>query len=354
MKFDFNDIVIEPKYLSSISSRKEIDVNVDGRLPIFVSPMDTVVDKDNYDVFLKLGMNVCLPRKTGFIFNKNEMYVSYGLDEIIDTITHHENNRHTPEYWYKYGEEQSVLYKYEHKKQAILIDIANGHMDKLYDAIKRYKKIFPYTTLMVGNVANPHTFRMLSEAGADYIRVGIGNGAGCLTTQQTGVGYPMASLIQECYRMKISSNLKAKIVADGGFKSYSDIIKALALGADYVMLGSILNKSLESSGDMYWKGIKLNRRLANFLYKRNFKIKKKFRGMSTKEVQKKWGNTSLKTSEGVTRFFDVEYTLEQWTKNFIDYLKSAMSYTDCRDLTAFIGKVNFNMITNESYKRFNK
>ena len=62
------------------------------------------------------------------------------------------------------------------------------------------------------------------------------------------------------------------------------------------------------------------------------KIQKKYRGMSTKEVQKKWGNTQLKTSEGVTRYFDVEYTLEQWTQNFMDYLKSAMSYTNSINL----------------------
>jgi isopentenyl diphosphate isomerase/L-lactate dehydrogenase-like FMN-dependent dehydrogenase len=81
----------------------------------------------------------------------------------------------------------------------------------------------------------------------DYqYEIGIGNGAGCLTTQQTGVGYPMASLIQECYRIKKGAGLKAKIVADGGFKIYSDVIKALALCSDYVMLGGILNRSLES------------------------------------------------------------------------------------------------------------
>lgn len=344
MKFDFNDIVIEPKYLSSISSRKEI--NIGKKLPIFVSPMDTVVDEINCYKYLNLGMSVCMPRGLHVSKTWNEdAFISYGLDDFINIMNDEIDKKST-----HFGASVSPYYEIRN----ILIDIANGHMEKLHHAIKTFKTYFKYQKLMVGNVANPNTFGILAEAGADYIRVGIGNGGGCLTTQQTGIGYPMASLIQECYRVKVSNNLKTKIVADGGFKKYSDIIKALALGADYVMLGSLLNKALESSGDMYWKGIKLNRSLAKFLYSKNFEIKKKFRGMSTKEVQKKWGNTQLKTSEGVTRYFNVEYTLEQWTQNFIDYLKSAMSYTDCRTLNDFIGKVNVNLITNESYKRFNK
>lgn len=335
MKFDFNDIVIEPKAISSISSRKEINIyNNDGRLPLFVSPMDTVIDIDNQLEFNDSGMNLCLPRGCNDVV-KNA-FTSYGLDEFINLM------------------DECIANKTTFGGSNLLIDIANGHMQKLYDTIRKFKAHFKYQKLMVGNIANPNTFKQLADAGADYIRVGIGNGAGCLTTQQTGVGYPMASLIQECYRIKVSSNLKAKIVADGGFKTYSDIIKALALGADYVMLGSILNKALESAGDMYWKGFKLNRKLANFLYKNNCKIQKKYRGMSTKEVQKKWGNTQLKTSEGITRYFNVEYTLDQWVENFMDYLKSAMSYTDSKNLLEFIGKVNVNMISNEAYKRFNK
>jgi IMP dehydrogenase/GMP reductase len=242
----------------------------------------------------------------------------------------------------------------KHNKK-YLIDVANGHMKKLLDLTKKVKTYFPSITLMVGNVANPETYALLSEAGADYVRIGIGNGNACSTTVHTGVGYPMASLIKECYDISCTLDNPAKIVADGGMKDYSDIIKALALGADYVMVGSIFNKAIESCGDNYlWGKIKVCQDDARFLYDIGLPIYKKFRGMSTKEVQKKWGKQVLTTSEGVIRFRKVEYTLEKWAQNFEDYLRSSMSYCNASELKEFIGQVEFIKITDNAYNRFKK
>jgi IMP dehydrogenase / GMP reductase domain len=166
--------------------------------------------------------------------------------------------------------------------------------------------------------------------------VGIGNGGGCLTTQQTGVGYPMASLIEACFSRSMELSTPAKIVADGGFKKYADVIKALALGADYVMIGSMFNKALESAGENYIQGEHTSS-IRYEDYAKSFKeqwatpgvpvptlqdamaigiLYKKFRGMSTKEVQKSLGNDVLKTSEGVVKYQKVEYTLKGWSDNF--------------------------------------
>ena len=82
-------------------------------------------------------------------------------------------------------------------------------------------------------------------------------------------------------------------------------------------------------------------------------MKKSFRGMSTKEVQKKWGRGTLKTSEGIVKTNSVEYTLDQWVENFTDYLKSAMSYTDSKTLKEF-RESEFVFITENALKRFNK
>jgi GMP reductase len=340
MKFDFNDILITPEVISDIRTRSDINTIYTEKsgnyLPIFVAPMDTVVNETNWMKFTNQKLNVCLPRTTNEIdydFQPN-VFVSYSLEEF--------NTKFIKD-----------LVVPRHKR--ILIDIANGHMSSLLTTIKKFKNRNPDVELMVGNVANPKTFKHLSNAGADYIRVGIGNGAGCLTTQQTGVGYPMASLVNKCRKLKDKHELSAMIVADGGFKEYSDIIKALALGADYVMLGSIFNKTLESCGPTYWKGIRIsNQKMIEWMYNNNFKLTKKFRGMSTKEAQKAMGNKILKTSEGVIRYQPISGRLESWIDNFSHYLKSAMSYTNSRDLSEFIGEVNFEKITTNAYNRFNK
>ena len=328
-KFDFNDILIQPATISSISSRKTINPFHDGFLPLITAPMDTVIDNNNEKKFTDLKIISCMPRgefsRTGFI--------SYSIDEIDTKCNKRELNENG---------------KY-------LIDIANGHMEKLVEITKKIKDVYPKIVLMVGNIANPHSFVTLSKAGADYIRVGIGNGGGCSTTVHTGVGYPMASLIKECRELSETMVKKAKIVADGGMQNYSDIIKALALGADYVMVGSIFNKAIESCGDNYlWGKIKVGRDDAELAYRMRIPVYKKFRGMSTKEVQKKWGKEVLTTSEGVIRFRKVEYTLKQWVENFEAYLRSAMSYTNATNLKEFIGKVETIRITDNAYNRFKK
>lgn len=346
-KIDFKDITIVPAMISEIESRSAIQStypkqNLDGNWlnvsPIIVSPMDTVVDEKNYKLFVKKGMLTCLPRGLRVELNDNEkefVFHSYGKDEFKKLLDE----------------------KYSFPKK-VLIDVANAHMSSIIDLIKQFKYVYKSHEIMVGNIANPETYRLLSLAGADYIRCGIGGGAGCLTSEMTAIHYPMASLIIEIKSIKDELEKQnyhtSKIVADGGFRDYADIIKGLALGADYIMVGSTLNRCIESSGDSFFFGIKVSNGLSKFLFSRGFKITKKFRGMSTKEVQKKWGKTSFRASEGVIRFRKVEYTLDGWVRNLDDYLKSCMSYTGILKLKDFIGSPEWVKISNNAYKRFNK
>ena len=340
-KIDLKNLLIVPSETTSIKSRTEINPYYkNGYLPIITAPMDTVVSKLNYQEYVNNKINVCFPRSEFKLSTSNNITTSFSLDVFIKLFI-------------------DTLYTFPKFSQTrILIDVANGHMDLLLQTVIKTKELYGDTIfLMVGNIANPETFIKLSDAGADAIRCGIGNGNGCLTTQQLGVGYPNASLIKECYEESCKLKNPALIIADGGIKDYSDIIKSLALGADYVMLGSILNKSLESCGKttfLKYFTLKPENKICKWLFKNKFTLMKSFRGMSTKEVQKSWGNNQLKTSEGVVRERKVEYTLEQWTNNFTDYLKSAMSYTDTKTLEEFIGKVKLIEITDQAYNRFNK
>ncbi|MFA5207339.1 MAG: IMP dehydrogenase [Candidatus Paceibacterota bacterium] len=369
IEFDFDDILIVPTVNIEITSRY-VDIVLPDVLPLFTAPMDTVVNLDNMDDFMDNKIQIALPRTISYdqfknhVHNENmqfysDIFISMGFDEI----NKHHNENH---------------FEIFHKNAHILIDVANGHMLKVMDFAKKIKLHRPDIKIMVGNIANPETYLWYAENNCvDYIRVGIGNGGGCLTTKQSGVGHPMASLIHEVrqvkllfvYDQKIAAELNEKnpnsiikrkiikapaIVADGGMKDYSDVIKALALGADYVMLGSILNKALESAGSNYLYKIKLNNRLARYFYDKDYPIKKYFRGMSTKEAQKAMGKTQIKTSEGIVRYRRVEYHLDGWIENFQHYLRNAMSYANAKNLENFIGKVDICQITKNAYDRFNK
>ena len=342
--FDFDDILIEPSDVSSISSRKEINPYLEnGYLPLMTAPMDTVISENNFHLFQKNKIQPILPRTKDPDLNyiDSSVFLSYSLTDFKRIFL-----ENTP----RYEPTQKML---------VLIDVANGHMRDLHISAERAKQKYgEWMVLMVGNVANPKTVGVLSKIGVDYIRIGIGNGGGCLTTQNTGIGYPMASLIVESSNEVLGNT---KLIADGGFKKYSDVIKALALGADYVMLGSILNKCLESAGTTMEKDYLGNYKTINQysehssqLFESGIPLYKTFRGMSTKEVQKDWGKENLTTSEGVVRTQKVEYTLSGWVENFTDYLKSAMSYCDKKTLPDFIGKVNYNLITENALNRFQK
>jgi IMP dehydrogenase/GMP reductase len=342
--FDFDDILIEPVEVSSISTRKVINPYLEnGYLPLMTAPMDTVIGENNFHLFQNNKIQPILPRTKNpeLDYIDSSVFLSYSLTDFKRIFL-----ENTPRY------EPT-------KKMLVLIDVANGHMNDLHISAERAKQKYgEWMVLMVGNVANPKTVGLLSKIGVDYIRIGIGNGGGCLTTQNTGIGYPMASLIVES-SYEVMGN--TKLVADGGFKKYSDVIKALALGADYVMLGSILNKCLESAGETRQKTYVGDSGIVNQysedalrMFNNDIPLYKTFRGMSTKEVQKTWGKENLTTSEGVVRTHQVEYTLNGWVENFTDYLKSAMSYCDKKTLPEFIGKVNYNIISQNALNRFQK
>lgn len=341
--YDFDDILIEPAVLSPITSRSEINCrNILGTLPLMTAPMDTVVGENNFHLFKEHGIVPILPRipNADNTWVDTNTFLSYSMLDFKQIFL------------------KNKVYVPDGSRILALIDVANGHMNALYEMAKEAKKMYGYSMcLMVGNVANPKTFLEYCRIGVDMVRIGIGNGNGCLTTVQTGVGYPMASLIEECNDIRKHTDCRTDIVADGGFKKYSDIIKALALGADYVMLGSILNKALESAGETRNRhGEQINQYSSNAkdLFSADVELFKVFRGMSTKEVQKAWGKEVLTTSEGISKVQEVEYTLDGWVKNFEDYLKSAMSYTGKKELHHFIGGVGFNMISQNSFKRFDK
>ncbi len=346
IKFDFDDILIEPEIVTTVNSRYN-DIKLEHN-PLFTSAMDTVVDETNYELFLEQNINVCLPREIKECVHKNDIskvFHSYSLEDFKEYFIDNKPDK-------------------DFKK--INIDMANGHISKLHDIIKEFRKKHGNEfEIMAGNIGNPKSIKILDDIGVNYARVSIGSGSACISSQQIGVGYGLGSLIHECYQIKKENNLKIKIVADGGMKKYSDIIKALALGSDYVMIGGLFNQCLESCAPTYIQNIKHDNwtepgekidqydPIYKQMLKSGTKFYKKFRGMSTKEVQIQQGKKNIRTSEGITKLNQVEYTLEGWMENFNHYLRSAMSYTNSHNLEEFKGS-KFNLITQNSLERFRK
>ncbi len=129
----------------------------------------------------------------------------------------------------------------------INIDIANvyANVDGMIEAIKKYRSLFPHIKISAGNICNKNLMEELVNAGADYIKVGIGSGSACITRTEVGVGVPQFSAITECYEE--AQNIGCKIISDGGCVTAGDVCKAIAAGADMVMIAGMVSSCYECS-----------------------------------------------------------------------------------------------------------
>jgi IMP dehydrogenase/GMP reductase len=335
MKYSLNDISVVPARVSLINHRSECNPYTDNKmLPLFTAPMSTVVDLNNYKKFKDNGIAPIIPRTVSFSERfklSSNTWCAFSLDEFI-----------------KMSNETN-----DGKTHYLLIDIANGHMKRMHDAIEEAKDEHGDTfIIMAGNIANPETYRVLSDAGADYVRVGIGTGNACKTANMTSIYFPLASLIKECFEESLYLEDPAKIIADGGIKGYSDIIKCLGLGSDFVMVGSEFNKMFESAGNTFDEnGNSIDQYTHKF---EKDKYYKEYYGMSTKKAQEEINGLSNKESEGIEKVQKAEYTMSQWVERFKNYLRSAMSYTSCASLDDFIGNVETIVVSDNSYRTIEK
>jgi IMP dehydrogenase/GMP reductase len=346
MKIDLDDILIVPAIISEIDSRKEVNIlDENNMLRIFTAPMFDVINEKNIKTYNDNKIYGIIPRKSKYnlkhinsgSFNQ---FISYGLDDIINIYLNNDIEIEDKHY--------------------VLIDVANGHMIKLINTCEKLKQKYKdKLVLMTGNIANSETYKVYNDIGLEFIKCGIGNGFVCTTTQHTSIGYPMASLILEINEIKKSiKNPITKVIADGGIRTYSDMIKLHCLGADYIMIGSLFNKSLESSGKCYIMEnnnyLEIDNHKAKQLFEEGYDVYKEYRGMSTKSVQRELERKTIRTSEGITKYNKVEYKLDSWVENYKDYLTSTLSYTNNRNLNDFIGNTKYIEISQNAYRRFNK
>lgn len=348
-KYSYNDISVVAAVESEVRHRIECNpYDKNGMLPIFTAPMTSIIRQDNLDIFENNNIYPILPRtcslETRLTNSMVNRWSAYSLTEFETYFT--KDNTYL----------EDLIRSSKSLKMRCLIDIANGHMKFMMNLVKKSKERYGSNIeIMVGNIANPLTYLEIKRCGADYVRVGIGTGKGCITSSNCSIHYPIASLLDEIKTLKNDMGDKyPKVIADGGIRDYRDVIKALALGADYVMIGGLFAECLEAAGKVYYYDEAGNKVEYPGNTVGNVPLFRNFYGMASKEGQLDLYGEKTHTSEGISKEIQVKYSLGQWRENMTDYLRSAMSYTNTKTLQEFKDEAKVVAISQNTYKSINK
>lgn len=310
----FDDVLLTPKK-SDICSRQEIDLtskigDFSFKLPIISSPMDTVTE-----ISMASTMN---------------LYGGLGVVHRYNTIEE-QVNLCSMGAWRRAaaigvsGEEylERALALAAVGIRILCVDVAHGHHSLMEEALGNLRdKLGNSVYLIAGNVATLEAFNDLSDWGADAVRVGIGGGSICSTRIQTGHGVPTFQSVLDCS----VSDRETVLIADGGIKNSGDIVKALAAGADFVMLGSLLAGTDESPGSVHSSS--------------NGKKYKVYRGMASVEAQVDWRGEA-RSLEGISTTIPHKGSVKPILDALAQNIKSGLSYSGSRNIQEFQSKAQF-------------
>lgn len=334
----FNDVLIVPKY-SDIDSRDDVDISttlktIKMNIPIISAPMDSVTEYNLAKEMIKFEAGTIIHRyntpqeqtKQVMLSLQEEIYakkyligITVGVKNIeteIDRINICLENLHKINF--------NII---EHFM--ITIDIAHGDHKKLYLLAEKIKSMFPSITLCAGNICTKSAAQNYKNSGIDVAKVGVGPGHVCSTRIMTGCGFPQLEAIKN-----ISESVDIQIIADGGIKNSGDIVKALAAGADAVMIGSLFASCPESCAqqiqDEKGNKYKVYRGMASYSAKRDNKINDKY--IEGESIMKR---------------------LSEPIKNILERLeagiRSGFSYIGARNITELQNKAEFVEISQNSY-----
>jgi IMP dehydrogenase len=309
--YTFDDVLIRPSY-SEINSRTEIDLSqnflgLNLRIPVISANMDYITGS-------KMAVAMWEEGGLGIIHRFGEWDLLLDdIDEVAlltNTVAVSVGTRSPEEALYRLVWLEKV-YSGDKFTKIVTVDVAHGHHLKVLNLVKEIKNRFPDWKIIAGNVATAEGVSDLIADGADAIKIGIGPGSVCTTRIVTGVGVPQLSAILECSRRAKDSGIP--VIADGGIRTAGDIVKALAAGADVVMLGSLLSGTDETPGDIIDTG--RGRRV------------KRYQGQSIFGT-----NDALFTREGISGFVDSKGPVSGVLKQLMGGLRSGMSYVGARNL----------------------
>lgn len=310
----FDDILLVPQY-SEIMSRKtislssDLDMNRTFELPIISSPMDTVTGATMAKAMHEAGGLGVIHRYDSIEGQCDRVRRADATTAAAIGVTG------------DYLDRATALI--ESGCDILCIDVAHGHHALMRHALRSLRDTIGYGVhIMAGNVATLQAFNDLADWGANSIRVGIGGGSICSTRIQTGHGVPTLQSIMDCSR----SDRSATLIADGGIKTPGDIVKALAAGADFAMLGSMLAGTAQSPGQVF--------------YAAPGKQVKSYRGMASVEAQIDWrGHTA--SVEGVSHTIPYKGNVLDILQGLQGSIRSGLSYTGALNLSELRSKAVF-------------
>ena len=326
--YTFDDLQIIPKY-SEVESRSQCNLTTRFTkqyklgTPLVSSPMDTVTEYNMALAIASHGGVGILHRFMSIEKQSNQVRKIKEQEKLVSAAIGATGD-------YKERAQELV----NAGAIVLLIDVAHGNTKQVRDAITWCKQNLPgYVDVIAGNVATYEGARNLAHWGSDAIRVGIGNGSLCETRIRTGIGIPQVTALIECIRAVEESGLDVPIIADGGIRMTGDVAKALSLGADSVMIGSLLAGTRESPGEIQRMGMWPNEQLF-----------KKYRGSASAEVKQVHG-LEEKNVEGNSKLIPYKGKVERIISDISDGVRSAMSYVDATTIEEFQAKSEHVLIT---------
>lgn len=315
----YDDVLLVPAY-NHHESRRVVDISSKDRLgklslnlPIISANMDTITGHKMANFMSSKGAIGALHRFMSIDENVKEFKACTGSVFVSVGCTTAELER------------AEALR--DAGAQYFVIDVAHAHAKYVGKTLKSLRKLIPDQCIMAGNVATYAGADYLASCGADIIKAGIGGGSVCSTRIKTGFGVPMLTCIQDCARTDRS------IVADGGIRTAGDVVKALAFGADFVMIGGMLAGTEPTPGKVITKpsGEKV----------------KAYRGMASKEAQEDFIGQmhEWKTSEGVQTEVPYREIADEIIADIVGGLRSGLTYAGSSRIKELQRKLNYYIIT---------
>jgi IMP dehydrogenase len=321
----FDDVLLVPRF-SDIASRKQVDIStslfgVPFPVPICSANMDTVTEAAMANKMFELGGLGILHR-----YATHETVLQW-IKEVHDA-----KSLAIPSIGIKPEDFDNAMKYAEEGVLAINVDIAHGDSQHMVDMVKRLTK--EGLDVIAGNVATRHGAKRLADAGAKVIKVGIGPGSLCTTRIVTGHGVPQLSAIEDVADLTLTYDIS--IIADGGIRNAGDCVKALAFGADMVMIGSLFAGTKESPG----KPVQLTNEQGKYYWA------KEYRGMASRAARNSVAETdSSYTPEGESTFVRLKGPVKDTVDQLVGGIRSGLSYSGVHSLRELRVRAEYVTIT---------